>query len=141
MYQLGFDVYTTLALFQMNNHIDTSSLISAISAFAAIASALYAYLQVRQAKESNKQAQKTILEAFTQNRINALIVLKDHFENELPKIKKLADHFSAPETYESAGKPLHDEHEELRKKLQKVKIEIEKFYESYVLAKSTSKNG
>jgi ribosomal protein L7/L12 len=121
--------------------MDTSSLISAFSAAAAIASAIYAHFQVKQAKESVEQAKRTVLEAVTQNKINALIALRDMYEKKLPEIKKMADHFSAPETYESAGKPLHDEHEEYRKKLQRVNAEIDKFYESYVSTNIPTKNG
>ena len=112
--------------------MDSSSLISAVSAVAAIASAIYAYFQVKQAKESVEQAKRTVLEAFTQNKINALFALRDLYEKKLPEIKRMADHLSVPETYESAGKPLHKEHEEYRKKLQRVNAELDKFYESYV---------
>ena len=112
--------------------MDYSSVISAFSAMAAVISAFYAYSQVKQAKESAEQAQKTLIESCTQNKINALIALKSYYENKLPEIKRMADHFSAPETYFSMGKPLHDEHEEMRKKLQKVNAEIDKFYDSYI---------
>ncbi|WP_315384458.1 hypothetical protein [Microvirgula aerodenitrificans] len=121
--------------------MDIASSISALSAIAAIASAIYAYFQVKQAKESVEQAKKTVLEAFTQNKINALIALRDLYEKKLPEIKKMADHFSAPEIYDSTGKPLHEEHEEYRKKLQRVNAEIDKFYELYVPTKISTKNG
>lgn len=121
--------------------MDISSLISAFSAIAAMASAIYAYSQVKQAKESVEQAKKTVLEAFTQNKINALIALRDMYEKQLPDIEKMAEHFSTPETYESAGKPLYEEHEKYRKRLQRVNAEIDKFYESYVPANIPAKNG
>lgn len=117
--------------------MDTSSLISAFGAVAAIASAIYACFQVKQAKRSVEQAKRTVIEAFTQNKINALIALRDLYEKKLPETKRMAEHFSVPETYESAGKPLHEEYEECRKKLQRVNAEIDRFYESYV-PKSTS---
>ena len=72
--------------------MDSSSLISAVSAVAAIASAIYAYFQVKQAKESVEQAKRTVLEAFTQNKINALFALRDLYEKKLPEIKRMADH-------------------------------------------------
>jgi ribosomal protein L7/L12 len=118
--------------------MDNSSLISTIGAVAAIASAVYAYFQAKQAKENVEQAKKIVVEASTQNRISALIALKSLYEEMLPEIKRQADHFSAPETYESVGKPLYDEHEEYRKKLQKIKAEIDKLYESYI---PTNKSG
>ncbi len=121
--------------------MDTSSLISAFSAVAAIASAIYAYFQVKQAKDSVEQARRTVLEAFTQNKINALIALRDLYEKRLPDIKKMADDFSTPVTYESAGKPLHEEHEIYRKKLQRVNAEIDRLYESYVPTNIPTKNG
>ena len=121
--------------------MDTSSLISAFSAVAAIASAIYAYFQVKQAKVSVEQAKRTVLEAFTQNKINALIALRNLYEKMLPEIKRQAEYFSVPETYESMGKPLHEEHEEYRKKLQRVNSEIDKFYEFYVPKNILSKNG
>lgn len=117
--------------------MDISSFISAFSALAAIVSAIYAYSQVKQAKESVEQAKRAVLEAATQNKINALISLRDFYEKKLPEIKRMADHFSAPETYESAGKPLYEEHEEYRKKLQRVNAEIDKFFESYVPTKNS----
>lgn len=106
-----------------------------------MASAIYAYFQVKQAKESVEQAKRTVLEAFTQNKINALIALRDLYEEKLPEIKRMADHFSAPETYESAGKPLHEEYEEYRRRLERVNAEIDKFYESYVPTNIPTKNG
>lgn len=96
--------------------------------------------KVKQAKESAEQAKRAVLEAFAQNRINALIALRDLYEKMLPEIKKMADHLSVQETYESVGKPLHEEHEEYRKKLQRVNAEIDKFYESYVPANIPAKN-
>lgn len=121
--------------------MDTSSLISVFGAVAAIASAIFAYFQVKQAKESVEQAKRTVLEAFAQNKINALIALRDLYVKWVPEIKRKADHFSAPEIYESSGKPLHEEHEEYRKKLQRVNAEIDKFYESYVPTNIPTKNG
>lgn len=121
--------------------MDIPSLISAFSALAAIISAFYAYLQVKQAKDSTEKAQKTLLEASTQNKISALIALKNHYEKELPRIKGVADHFSVPETYETTGKPLYDEHEEVRKKLQRVNGEIDQFYDFYIPVRNTSRNG
>lgn len=121
--------------------MDISLLISAFSALVAIISAFFAYLQVKQAKKSTEQAQKNLLEVSTQNKISALIALKNYYEKEIPRIKVLADAFSAPETYASAGKPLHDEREEVKKKLQRVNGEIDQFYEFYVSANSVPKNG
>lgn len=121
--------------------MDTSSLISVFSAVAAIASAIYAHVQVKQAKESVEQAKRTVLEASTQNKINALIALRGLYEKTLSEIERKADHFSAPETYESLGKPLREEQEAYRKKLLKVNAEIDKFYKSYVLTNIPTKNG
>lgn len=120
--------------------MDPSSLISTFSALAAILSAFYAHLQVKQARESAEKTQKTLLEASTQNKINALIALKNHYEKELPRIKELAEHFTSPETFESVGKPLHAEHNEVRKKLQQVNGEIDKFFDLYVPARSAPNN-
>ncbi|MCP1319509.1 MULTISPECIES: hypothetical protein [Halomonadaceae] len=113
--------------------MDTTTVVSMLSALAAIVSAAHAHLQVRQAKRSSEQAQKSILEASNQNRINALIVLKNHYEKLLPEIKELADGLTTPETYFDAGKNLHAEHEDVRKRLQRVNGEIESFYNFYIL--------
>ncbi len=112
--------------------MDTSTVISILSALAAIASAAYAHLQVNQAKKSSEQAQKAILEASTQNKINALIALKTYYEQSLPIIKEKADRFATPETYFDAGKNLYAQHEVVRKRLQRVNKEIDRFYNLYV---------
>ena len=132
MYQPDFAVYIELAILKAHIAMDTSTVVSILSALAAIISAVYAHLQVSQAKKSSEQAQKAILEASTQNRITALIALKTYYEQSLPEIKKLADHFSTPETYFDTGRNLHAEHEEVRKKLQRVNREIDSFYNLYV---------
>ncbi len=116
-------------------------MVSIISALAAIISAVYAHLQVSQAKKSSEQAKKAVLEASIQNRINSLIALKTYYEQSLPEIKKIADHFSTPETYFNTGSNLHKEHEEVRKKLQRVCREIDSFYNLYVLEDGKQRNG
>lgn len=121
--------------------MDTSSLISAFSAAAAIASAIYAHVQARHAKESVDQAKRSVSEASTQNRINAIIALKDLYEEMLPEMERKAKHFSASETYESVGKPLYEECEKYRKKLQRVNAVIDGLYESYVPGNVPANNG
>lgn len=105
--------------------------ISVISALAAIASALYAFLQVREARNSAARAEESVKEACLQNRINALVVLKEHLERELPRIKAMADHFATPHTQDER-RALDVECDQARKKLQRVKAEIEKLYDVYV---------
>jgi len=108
--------------------------ITIVSALAAIASALYAFLQVREARNSAARSEESVKEAFVQNRINALIVLKEHLERELPRIKAIADRFATPETQDER-RALDAEHDKTRKKLQRVGEEIENLYEVYIPTK------
>jgi len=123
----------TFTHLKMNQEYITIA-ITIVSALAAIASALYAFLQVREARNSAARSEESVKEAFVQNRINALIVLKEHLERELPRIKAIADRFATPETQDER-RALDAEHDKTRKKLQRVGEEIENLYEVYIPTK------
>lgn len=116
----------------MNNE-NMAIAISILSALAATASAIYAFFQVREARNSVERAEESVREASTQNRINALVVLNEHLERELPKISALAEHFATTHTQEER-RALDAEYEQTRRRLLRVSAEIEKLYEVYVLA-------
>jgi hypothetical protein len=126
------------AVRDLENQMDQSNIsmiINIVSVLVAIVSACYAILQAKEAKKSALRSEESVKEAHTQNKINALLILKEYLEKTIPKIEKLADHFLTPGSYFPQGKSLRDECEALRKKLQRVDAEIENLYELYVPAK------
>lgn|SRR5690606_12466167 len=97
--------------------------LTAGSLLIALAAAFYAFQQAKAAQESVIKAEEAVRQALTQNRISALIVLKEYFEKELPKIIEMADHFATPETI-TERQDLDAEHMETRRMLHEVNAEI-----------------